>query len=104
MSNFPKLKAANGDKPQVRAQLSKEYMVEYAALNGTPEQRAIVKKAFNDNKVEKANKISNGKPFITYNLGNVREIFCQQFFPELCSKPKAEKKAKKTFADLLDEL
>ncbi len=104
MSKFPTLKAANGDKPQVRAQLSKEYMAEYAFLNGTKEQRAIIKKAFDDNKVEKANKISNGKPFITYNLGNVREIFCQQFFPELCAKPKTERKQKKTFADLLDEL
>ncbi len=104
MASYPKIKASNGDKPKVRAQLTKEYMVEYAILNGTGEQRATLKKVFTENKEVKKNKISNGKTFDSYKMKPIRETFCQLFFPELCEKPKKKREKKKVFKDIIDEL
>lgn len=88
---------ANGDIPTEKAQIDKYYVVAYTKANGTPAQRAAIKKVILDNTVERISNFTK-KPYKAVNMGEVRKVFCDFFFPKLNEKKST------SFIDELDEL
>ena len=94
-----KLNAAKGDIPEKKSDIDKMYVLEYTKLNGTPEQRARIKECIKKNTVERVSPLTQ-KPYMDVKMGEVRKVFCDEFFKNLNKKEKATK----TFFDLVDEL
>ena len=88
----------NVDVPTCKSDIDKYYVVAYTKAHGTPEQRAAVKTAIKNNTVEKISNFTK-KPYSDVKMKEVREVFCDFFFPHLNAK-----KAKKAFDVLVDEL
>ena len=93
----PKLNPVS-ETPTKKSDIDKMYIVEYTKLHGTPEQREKIKKAIQENTVERTSQLTKQK-YKDIKLKEVREVFCGIFFPQLNTK-----KAKKDFFDLVDEL
>lgn len=88
----------NVDVPTCKADIDKYFVVAYTKLHGTLEQRAAVKKAILDNTVEKISNFTK-EPYKDVKMKNVREVFCDCFFPHLNVK-----KGKESFDDMLNDL
>lgn len=86
------------DKPERKGDIDKMYIVEYTKLFGTKDQRAAIKDCIKENTVERVSQLTK-KPYTDINLKPVRDKFCEIFFPEFI-----QKKGKKGFFDLVDEL
>lgn len=86
------------DKPEKISDIDKLYIVEYTKLHGNEEQRAIIKKCIQEHTVERVSQLTK-KAYKDIELKAVRDKFCEVFFPAL-----VEKKGKKGFFDLVDEL
>ena len=87
------------EKPTCLSDIDKYYVVEYTLLNGTPEQRAKIKKAIQDNTVQHTSQLTK-KPYTDVKMKEVRQVFCQEFFKHLVEK----KNKKSAFDDLVDSL
>ena len=70
----------------------------YTKLYGSEEQRAKMKKCIQDHTVERTSQLTK-KTYKDIELKAVRDKFCELFFPNL-----VQKKGKKSFFDLVDEL
>lgn len=86
------------DKPAKKGDIDKNYMVQYAKLFGTPEQRAELKKCIKEHTVEKLSKLT-GNTYKDIELKVVRDKFCELFFPQFI-----EKKGKRSFFDEVEDL
>ena len=86
------------DKPEKKSDIDKYFIVEYTKLHGTPEQRAEIKKSIAEHTVTRVSQL-NKKEYQDIELKAVRDKFCEVFFPQF-----VEKKGKKGFFDLVDEL
>ena len=93
----PKLDPSS-EVPTKKSDIDKIYIVEYTKLHGTPEQRAEMKQCIKDNIVIRTSKLTH-EDYQDILLKNVRDKFCDIFFPQLNVK-----KGSKSFFDLVDEL
>ena len=89
---------AKTQEPTQLSDIDKYYVVEYTALNGTPEQRALIKKTIQENTVEHISQLTK-KPYKDVKMKEVRQVFCKEFFPKLVAK-----KGGPSFEDLVDAL
>lgn len=88
----------NVDVPTCKSDIDKYFVVAYTKAHGTPKQRADVKAAIKKNTVEKISNFTK-KPYTDVKMKEVREVFCDAFFPHLNAK-----KSKVNFDKLVDEL
>lgn len=86
------------DIPEKKGDIDKVFIVEYAKLHGTPEQRTALKKCIKEHTVTRVSQLTK-KEYQDIELKAVRDKFCEIFFPQF-----VEKKGKKSFFDLVDEL
>lgn len=86
------------DIPERKGDIDKNYIVKYAKLHGTPEQRAELKDCILKNTVTRTSQLTK-KDYQDIKLKAVRNKFCELFFPQF-----VEKKGKKSFFELVDEL
>ena len=86
------------DKPERRGDIDKMYIVQYTKLYGNKDQRAAMKQCIQENTETRISQLTK-KPYTDIKLKVVRNKFCELFFPELM-----EKKGKKKFFDIVDEL
>lgn len=87
------------DKPEKKGDIDKNFIVQYALLHGTREQRAELKKCILAHKVERESPLTKSK-YDDIELKPVRDKFCELFFPNLIVK----KSPKKSFFDSVEEL
>ena len=97
--NIPKLDPAT-QTPEKRGDIDKAYIVAYTKLHGTPEQRAEMKQFILDHTVERTSQLTK-QPYKDIQLKEVRNKFCELFFPKLAETKKGNDKG---FFDLVDEL
>ena len=93
----PKLDPAT-QTPEKKGDIDKMFIVAYTKLHGTEAQRAEMKKCIQEHTVERVSQLTK-KPYKDIELKAVRDKFCEMFFPQF-----VEKKGKKDFFDLVDEL
>ena len=86
------------DRPEKKGDIDKIFIVEYAKLHGNDKQRAELKKFIQKHTVTRTSQLTK-KEYQDIELKAVRDKFCEMFFPEF-----VEKKGKKGFFDLVDEL
>lgn len=86
------------DKPERKGDIDKMYIVQYTKLFGSKEQRAAMKECIKENTETRISQLTK-KPYTDIKLKAVRDKFCELFFPEFI-----QKKGKKSFFDIVDEL
>ena len=93
-----KLDFAKGDIPEKRSDIDKFYVIAYTKAKGSAEQRKAIKEVIKNNTVERISQLTK-KPYTDVKMKEVRDVFCDYFFPHLNERP-----GEKTFEDMLDEL
>lgn len=96
-SKVEKVKFEDGEIPTKREQIDKYYVVAYTKAHGTPEQRAAIKNVILENTVERISNFTK-EPYKAVNMGKVRDLFCDYFFPKLNEKKET------SFEDELSDL
>lgn len=93
----PKLDPAT-QKPEKKSDIDKWYIVNYTKLYGNDAQKLEIKECIKEHTVERTSQLTK-QPYNDIELKAVRDKFCEIFFPQF-----VEKKGKKGFFDLVDEL